>query len=499
MALEEDDSEYDKISVTLVDCPGHSSLIRTIMGGACIIDMIVLVVDVTKGIQPQTAECLILATITTEKLLIVLNKIDLIPEDLKASEIDKRTKEVHAKLAGTRFTNAQFVCVSALTSEGVEQIGRSIHDMFIHDRPVRSKEGPLLIAVDHCFPIKGKGTVLTGTVLHGQVKVGETIEFPALNVSKKVKSIQSFHKTVQEASQGDRVGLCVAGLNPELIERGVAASPQSLQLNWAAIAIVKKVDEFQLSCESNSKCHVTVGHATTMALVHFFGGKRISVAEATSEFSIMSLSAGKSVFPTVEFNFEEEYEYQKKLVDGYQWALLRFEQHVLCPPSSLVIGSRLDADVSSPTCRIAFCGRIVHTFPVTSSAQFTPNQQFQELEKIKILKPKKKTGTVEKLLDQNVAIVKGLFKKESDMSAFLNMYVCTAHATGRLESGFGKSGKARVQFTNAPAVNEQVWLEYSKLLFNRTKKLYQRREPKTTKPQNPKTPKPQNPDSSFIL
>ena len=74
------DGGYKALQFTLVDCPGHASLIRTIIGGAQIIDMMILVVDVNKGIQTQTAECLVIGEITTKHLIIALNKVDLIPE-----------------------------------------------------------------------------------------------------------------------------------------------------------------------------------------------------------------------------------------------------------------------------------------------------------------------------------------------------------------------------------------------------------------------------------
>ena len=78
---------YDLLQVTLVDCPGHASLIRTIIGGAQIIDMVVLVVDANKGIQTQTAECLVIAEMTTQNLIVVLNKIDMIPEEEREEKL----------------------------------------------------------------------------------------------------------------------------------------------------------------------------------------------------------------------------------------------------------------------------------------------------------------------------------------------------------------------------------------------------------------------------
>lgn len=85
-------NDYSQIQITLVDCPGHASLIRTIIGGAQIIDLMLLVIDITKGIQTQTAECLIIGEITCDKMLVVLNKIDLIEEDQRQIAIDKVKK-----------------------------------------------------------------------------------------------------------------------------------------------------------------------------------------------------------------------------------------------------------------------------------------------------------------------------------------------------------------------------------------------------------------------
>jgi len=82
-------SPCETLQFTLVDCPGHASLIRTIIGGAQIIDMFLLVLDVTKGMQTQTAECLVIGEITCDKMIVVLNKVDLLPPEKKQSLIEK--------------------------------------------------------------------------------------------------------------------------------------------------------------------------------------------------------------------------------------------------------------------------------------------------------------------------------------------------------------------------------------------------------------------------
>ena len=105
--------KYDLLQVTLVDCPGHASLIRTIIGGAQIIDMVLLVVDATKGMQTQTAECLVIAEMTTRNLIVVLNKIDMFPENEREERLRIAEKKMRAALRGTKFEDAQMVGISA--------------------------------------------------------------------------------------------------------------------------------------------------------------------------------------------------------------------------------------------------------------------------------------------------------------------------------------------------------------------------------------------------
>ena len=90
------------MQITLVDCPGHASLIKTIIGGAQIINMMMLVVDVTKGMQTQTAECLVIGQITSDRMMIVLNKTDMIPVEKRELMIEKMKKKLRLTLQSTK-------------------------------------------------------------------------------------------------------------------------------------------------------------------------------------------------------------------------------------------------------------------------------------------------------------------------------------------------------------------------------------------------------------
>lgn len=104
-------------------------------------------------------------------------------------------------------------------------------------QPPERKTGPLLFAIDHCFRIKGQGTVLTGTVLQGTLGVREMIEFPDLKQRRTVKSIQMFREPVECISAGDRAGICVSNLDPKRIERSLASTPDSVYTSKVSINI----------------------------------------------------------------------------------------------------------------------------------------------------------------------------------------------------------------------------------------------------------------------
>jgi len=161
-----------------------ASLIRTIIGGAQIIDLMILVVDIIKGMQTQTAECMVIGEITCSHLMVVLNKVDLLPSDSKEASIQKMVKKMRATLSKTKFRDAPIVAVAAkigghentASSEaiGMDELIQTLKKMTY--LPAREPNGDFVFAVDHCFSIKGQGTVMTGTVLNGSIKVNSVSE-----------------------------------------------------------------------------------------------------------------------------------------------------------------------------------------------------------------------------------------------------------------------------------------------------------------------------------
>ncbi|XP_070564699.1 selenocysteine-specific elongation factor-like [Ptychodera flava] len=449
------DGKYEKLQMTLVDCPGHASLIRTIIGGAQIIDLMMLVVDVTKGVQTQTAECLVIGEITCEKMVVVLNKTDLLPPQKKQQQIDKMTKRMLKTLENTRFANSPIIPVSAKPGgpeapetepEGVDELVQELKRQTY--LPQRDTNGPFIYAVDHCFSIRGQGTVMTGTVLSGSISVNDNIEIPALKMTKKVKSIQMFRQPINTIIQGDRTGLCVTQFDPKQLERGVVCSPGALPTILAGIIEVKKIPYYKGTISTKAKFHITTGHATVMGRVSFFS------------------KCSKDNQTTTDFNFDQEYIYQEELLSqqsanagkdsdkentnqsedstssvtaNQQFALIEFEKPITCPENSLLIGSKLDTDIHANMCRLAFYGHLVHSIT---------DKKYHEtvLPNLKIYKNKQREGFAERMLDDYNIIGRGLFKKETNIQLFVGLKVnLSTGECGVIEGGFGQSGKFKVR------------------------------------------------------
>ncbi|XP_001098682.4 selenocysteine-specific elongation factor isoform X2 [Macaca mulatta] len=445
------------LQVTLVDCPGHASLIRTIIGGAQIIDLMMLVIDVTKGMQTQSAECLVIGQIACQKLVVVLNKIDLLAEGKRQAAVDKMTKKMQKTLENTKFRGAPIIPVAAKPGgpeapeteapQGIPELIELLTSQI--SIPTRDPSGPFLMSVDHCFSIKGQGTVMTGTILSGSISLGDSVEIPALKVVKKVKSMQMFHMPITSAMQGDRLGICVTQFDPKLLERGLVCAPESLHTVHAALISVEKIPYFRGPLQTKAKFHITVGHETVMGRLMFFSPAPdnfdqepiLDSFDFSQEYLFQEQYLSKDLAPAVTNNDEADKK-AGQATEGHcprqQWALVEFEKPVTCPRLCLVIGSRLDADIHTNTCRLAFHGILLHGLEDRNYADsFLP--------RLKVYKLKHKHGLVERAMDDYSVIGRSLFKKETNIQLFVGLKVhLSTGELGIIDSAFGQSGKFKI-------------------------------------------------------
>lgn len=297
---------------------------------------------------------------------------------------------------------------------------------------------------------------MTGTVISGQVKVNDSIEIPAFKEQKKVKSIQIFRKPVDKAAQGDRCGICLANVDAKQFERGVIAEPNFVKNTFAVIVSVNRIKHFKSNIETGSKFHISIGHETLIGKVELFG-----LAE-----SDMKSEASQNLF-----DFNQEYTYlneldsisqDKKIIKHF--ALIDFTHEnnsdgVLCVLNSLLIGSKLDTDIHLNQCRIAFYGRVLHSFVSKDFKEPSNDKVTPHLNSLKVYKIKQKEGTVERKHDEFTVIGKSLFKKETNMDLFNGLKVrLSTGEQGVIESSFGQSGKFKVRVMTGllPATLEQL-------------------------------------------
>ncbi|MFA6518753.1 MAG: elongation factor Tu [Candidatus Shapirobacteria bacterium] len=220
--------ETEKRHYAHIDCPGHADYVKNMITGAAQMDGGILVVSAPDGPMPQTREHVLLAQqVNVPSLVVYLNKTDLVtdPEFLDLVEMEIRDLLKKYGYPGDETPIIRGSALKALNGdpEGVESIKKLMEalDNFIPD-PKRDLEKPFLMPVEDVFSIKGRGTVATGRIERGVVKVNEEIEIVGLRPTKKsvVTGVEMFHKSLDQGQAGDNVGILLRGVEKEDIERG---------------------------------------------------------------------------------------------------------------------------------------------------------------------------------------------------------------------------------------------------------------------------------------
>jgi elongation factor Tu len=221
-----------------VDCPGHADYVKNMITGAAQMDGAILVVSAIDGPMPQTKEHVLLAyQVGVPQMVVAMNKVDAVddPDLLELVEMEVRDLLSKNKFAGDDIPVVKVSAIKALNGDaGGEQTVRDLVkalDTWIPD-PVRDIDKPFLMAVEDVFSIKGRGTVVTGRIERGVIKVGDEVEILGFTDAKKtvVTGVEMFRKLLDRGEAGDNVGCLLRGIEKEQVERGqVLAQPGSLK------------------------------------------------------------------------------------------------------------------------------------------------------------------------------------------------------------------------------------------------------------------------------
>ena len=211
-----------------VDCPGHADYVKNMITGAAQMDAAILVVSAADGPMPQTREHILLARqVGVPNIVVFLNKIDMV-DDLELVElVEMEVRELLSKY-GFDGDNVPFIKGSGLgalngEAQWEEKVQELLNSLDALPLPQREIDKPFLLSVEDVFSISGRGTVATGRIEKGQVKITDVIDLIGLGRDKKgitVTGVEMFRKQLNDAQAGDNVGLLLRGVDKEEIERG---------------------------------------------------------------------------------------------------------------------------------------------------------------------------------------------------------------------------------------------------------------------------------------
>ena len=462
------ESEY--IQITLVDCPGHASLIRTIISGASIIDTMILVIDSIKGIQIQTIECIALSEILCEKITIAMSKIDLLKD--KEEEIPKKIDKLKQIFSKTKFGKGVPIVPTTTIDEDKNNIEKTIKllikniieciDFNIKDNEINQKSDSLIAYIDHCFKVKNKGTVATGTIMKGNLKINDEIFFPELSNKFMVKEIQIFRKSVKSATKGDRVGLLIKNLDNQKVERTIITSVGSKEVNYleGGILLLRKVNLYKDKLKSNNKYYLMIGNQGISAKCLFFNYLN-KKEELFNKYDINNIKkteiCDKNIFYSKEYTYLEYIDILEN--NEYYFAFVKFDKKIIVPNKMIFLGTNIDIDISeNKKDRLAFFGKII----------FCNNEINEVIKNLKIVKNKIKEGKIIRVLpeDKKICIVRGFIKKENmgNINSLIGKEISgrienegkdeikneekkeNKKLVGKILSSFGQVGKLKVEF-----------------------------------------------------
>jgi len=213
----------------IVDVPGHEKFVKNMVAGATGIDIVVMVIAADEGVMPQTREHMEICTLLGVQYgMVVITKIDMVDEEW----LELALEDIRDFVRGTFLENAPIAPVSSLTAEGIPEFIETL-DNLAAEIPERPPFDLFRLPIDRVFTMKGFGTVITGTLISGRVKVGDKIMIYPSGITSKVRGIQVHNQSADEAAAGMRTAINFQGLEKEAINRGeVLSKPKTLEASY---------------------------------------------------------------------------------------------------------------------------------------------------------------------------------------------------------------------------------------------------------------------------
>ncbi|MGX7108107.1 selenocysteine-specific translation elongation factor [Facklamia miroungae] len=241
--------------VGIVDVPGHEKFIKNMLAGAAGIDLVMLVIDVNEGIMPQTKEHVsVLNLLGIEDFIIVLTKVADVDEDLKLLVYE----DIREQFEGTPLEKAPIIETDAMTGIGIEDL-KALLVQKVENIQRNNESLPARLNVDRAFSVKGFGTVVTGTLIDGSIKVGDDLTIYPAGIPTRIRTIQIHEQDQEIAHAGNRTALNLTKVDLDQIGRGDVLSAAPLESSYMLDTKVQCLKDANQAMELWDRVHVHIG------------------------------------------------------------------------------------------------------------------------------------------------------------------------------------------------------------------------------------------------
>lgn len=262
----------------IIDVPGHEKFVKNMLAGAGGIDLALLVVAADEGFMPQTREHLgILSLLNISEGIIVITKKDMVDDDW----LEVVCEDVRSEVKGTFLENAQIIPVSSYTGEGIEQLKTAIFELIDQNTQIKNLDIPFRIPVDRIFSVEGFGTVITGTLIEGRMKIGDPVTIYPSRIESRVRNLQVHSHDVTEAYAGQRVAVNLAGLKKTDLNKGdVVAVPNSMHTTMMIDIKLNILRDCEREILNGTRLHLYHGARDVLCKVILLDRDSISAGES---------------------------------------------------------------------------------------------------------------------------------------------------------------------------------------------------------------------------
>ncbi len=257
----------DGTKVGVVDVPGHERFIRQMLAGVAGIDLVLLIIAGDESVMPQTREHLdIIDLLQIKNGIIVITKTDLVDEDW----LELVKEEVKETVTKTVLSDASIIPVSAKSGQGIDELKEMMYKKITQTSPKESN-GRMRLPIDRFFSVMGFGTVVTGTLWNGELRVGDQVEIMPEGIISRVRNIQIHGDNVEAAVAGQRVAVNLANIETEQLHRGqVLAEPGLLKPSYRMDVQLKLLDRLNKSLKQRARIRLHLGTSEIFARVNLF-------------------------------------------------------------------------------------------------------------------------------------------------------------------------------------------------------------------------------------